>query len=109
MPVFVGLAMVSCLFLSVPLITSGVLLNRDECKAACRLLLIIPNWRNIHAKKVGVVSAHSMKACTRLAVLPVVFTDVQITIRQGAAVLPVLRTLLLLAYTKQIMPLIGCS
>jgi hypothetical protein len=41
MPVCVGLIMVSCLFLLVPLNTSGVLLNRAECKAACRLLLII--------------------------------------------------------------------
>jgi hypothetical protein len=39
LPVCIRLAMVSCLFLSVPLITSGVL-NRDECKAACRLHLI---------------------------------------------------------------------
>jgi hypothetical protein len=62
-----------------------------------------------HAKKVGVVSAHSMKACTGLAVRQVVFTDVQITIQQIAAVLPVLRALLLLAYTKQMLPLIGCS
>jgi hypothetical protein len=57
------------------------------------------NW--YHAKKVGVVSAHPMKACTGLAVRQVVFTDVQITIRQKAAVLPVLRALLLLAYTKK--------
>ncbi len=62
-----------------------------------------------HAKKVGVVSAHSMKACTEGAVRQVVFTDVQITIRQRAAVFPVLRALLLLAYTKQMLPLIGCS
>jgi len=41
MPVCVGLIMVSCLFLLVPLITSGVLLNRAECKAACRLHLTI--------------------------------------------------------------------
>jgi hypothetical protein len=39
----------------------------------------------------------------------VLLTDVQITIRQRAAVLPVLRALLLLAYTKQMLPLIGCS
>jgi len=30
-----------------------------------------------HAKKVGIVSAHSMKACTGQAVLQVIFTDVQ--------------------------------
>ena len=84
-------------------------MNRAECKAACRLHLIIPNWRNIHAKKVGVVSAHSMEACTGRAVRQVVFTEVQITIRQRAAVFPVLRALLLLAYTKQMLPLIGCS
>jgi hypothetical protein len=47
MSVCFGLAMVSCLFLSVPLITSGLELNRDECKAACRLHIIIPNRRNI--------------------------------------------------------------
>ncbi len=50
MPVCVGLIMVSCLILQVPLITSGVLLNRAECKAACRLLLIILNRRNISIK-----------------------------------------------------------
>jgi hypothetical protein len=50
MPVCVGLIMVSCLFLLVPLIKSGVLLNRAECKAACRLLLIILNRRNISIK-----------------------------------------------------------
>ncbi len=44
MPVCVGLIMVSCLFLLVPLIIS---LNRAECKTACRLHLIILNRRNI--------------------------------------------------------------
>ncbi len=47
MPVYVGLTMVSCLFLSVPPIICGVLLNRAEFKAACRLYLIILNRRNI--------------------------------------------------------------
>jgi hypothetical protein len=85
-------------------------MNSAECKASCWLHLIILNRRNwYHAKKVRVVSAHSMKACTGRAVRQVVFTDVQITIRQRAAVLPVLRALLLLAYTKQMLPLIGCS
>jgi hypothetical protein len=50
-----------------------------------------------------------MKACTGQAVRQVVFTDVQVTIRQRAAVFPGLRALLLLAYTKQMLPLIGCS
>ncbi len=62
-----------------------------------------------HAKKVGIVSAHSMEACTGRAVRQVVFTDVQVTIRQRAAVLQVLRALLLLVRTKQMLPLIGCS
>ncbi len=47
MPVCVGLIMVICLFLLVPLITSGVYLNRAECKAACRLRLTNLNRRNI--------------------------------------------------------------
>jgi hypothetical protein len=50
MPVCVGFIMVSCLFLLFPLITSGVSLNRAECKAACRLHLIILNRRNISIK-----------------------------------------------------------
>jgi hypothetical protein len=60
------------------------------------------------AKIVGVGSAHNMKACTGQAMRQVVFTDLQITIRQRLAVLPGLRTLLILAYTKQTLPLIGC-
>jgi hypothetical protein len=47
MPVCVGLIMVSCLFLLVPLITIGVQLNKAKCKAACRLHLTILNRRNI--------------------------------------------------------------
>jgi hypothetical protein len=50
MPVCFGLILVSCLFLLVALITSGVQLNRAECKAACRLHLIILNQRNISIK-----------------------------------------------------------
>ncbi len=50
-----------------------------------------------------------MKACTGRAVRQVVFTDVQITVRQRAAVLQVFRALLLLARTKQMRPLIGGS
>jgi hypothetical protein len=50
-----------------------------------------------------------MKGCTGRVLRQVVFADVQITIRQRAAVFPVLRALLLLAYTKQMLPLIGCS
>jgi hypothetical protein len=38
MPVCVVLTMVSCLFLSVPLITSGVSLNRAECKKIAQVL-----------------------------------------------------------------------
>ena len=71
----VGLIMVSCLFLSLLLITSRVLLNRAESKAACRLQLIILNRRYIGIKS---------------AVRQAVFTDAQITIRQTVAVLPVL-------------------
>ncbi len=41
MPVCVGLIMVSCIVLLFPLITTGVYLNRVECKAVCRLHLII--------------------------------------------------------------------
>ncbi len=44
-----------------------------------------------HAKKVGIVSASSIKSCTGPAVRQVVFTDVQITIQQKVVVLPVLR------------------
>ncbi len=84
-------------------------MNRDECKAACRLHHIISNRRNLVSCKESVVSAHSMKACTGLVVHQVVFTDVQITIGQRAAVLPVLKALRLLAYTKQMLPLTGCS
>jgi hypothetical protein len=51
MPVCVGLIMVSCLFLLVPLITSGVLLNRAERKAACWLHLTILNRHNIGTKQ----------------------------------------------------------
>ncbi len=40
MPVYVGLKLVSCLFLSVPQL-------RAECKAACRLHLLNLNRRNI--------------------------------------------------------------
>jgi hypothetical protein len=76
--------------------------------AGCILFSKSAQYR-YHAKKVCVVSAQSMKACTGLAVRQVVFTDVQITIRQRAAVIPVLRALLLLAFTKQMLPLIGCS
>ncbi len=50
MPVYVGLTLVSYLFLSVPLITSGVELNRAQCKAACPLHLLILNRRNIGIK-----------------------------------------------------------
>jgi hypothetical protein len=50
MPVCDGLIMVSCLFLLFHLNTSGVLLNRAECKADCRLLLIILNRHNISIK-----------------------------------------------------------
>ncbi len=50
-----------------------------------------------------------MEACTGRAVRQVVFTDVHITIRQRAAALQVFRALLLLARTKQMLPLIGCS
>jgi hypothetical protein len=50
-----------------------------------------------------------MKFCAGLAVRQVVFADMQITIRQRAVVLPVLRVLILLVYTKQVLPLIGCS
>ena len=88
MPVCVGLIMVSCLFLLVPLITSGVLLNRAECKAACRLHLTILNRRNI-----GPCKESWRRFCTLHtvpAVRQVVFADVQITIRQRVAVLPVL-------------------
>ncbi len=85
MPACVGLIMVSCLFLLVPLTTSGVLLNKAECKAACRLHLTILN-----VKKVSVGPERSLKSCIMQAVRQVVFTDVQITIRQIVAVLPVL-------------------
>ncbi len=47
MPDCFGLIMVIYLYLSVPPITSEVQLNRAECKAACRMLLIILNLRNI--------------------------------------------------------------
>jgi hypothetical protein len=50
MTICVGLIMVSCLFLLVPQITSGVSLNRAKCKAACRLHLIILSRRNISIK-----------------------------------------------------------
>ncbi len=50
-----------------------------------------------------------MKACTGLAVRQVLFTDVQIAIQQRAAVFPGLRALLLLAYTEQMLALIGYS
>ncbi len=77
MPVGVGLIMVSCLFLSVPPLKSGVLLNRTECKAACRLHLIILNRRNIkwyQVKKVSVVPAHysrqPAKNSSRIYVIP---------------------------------------
>ena len=85
-------------------------MNRAECKAACRLHLIILNRRNIGTKKkkVGVGSARSKISCIKTAVRQVVFTDVQITIQQRAAVLQVFRAVLLLARTKQMLPLIGC-
>ncbi len=51
MPVCVGLILFSCLFLSAPPITSGVSLNMAECKAACRLHLLILNRRNIGSSK----------------------------------------------------------
>jgi hypothetical protein len=44
----------------------------------------------IKQKKVGVGSARSIKSCIRPAVCQVVFTDVQITIRQRVAGPPVL-------------------
>jgi hypothetical protein len=52
------------------------------------------------AKKVGVGSTCSIKFCVRLAVRQVVFTDV---------VVCTVRAFLLLAYTKQTLPLIGRS
>jgi hypothetical protein len=50
LPVCIGLINVSCLFLSVPPITSGVQLNRTECKAGCRLHHIFLNQHNIGIK-----------------------------------------------------------
>jgi hypothetical protein len=46
-------------------------MNRAECKAACRLHLIIVNWHNIgtgtyQVKKVGLVPAYYIKSCTVL-------------------------------------------
>ncbi len=56
-------------------------------------------------KKVGVVPAHFIKSCIRQAVRQVVFTDVLIV---GDLMWTVI-ALLLLAYTKETLPLIGCS
>ncbi len=55
-------------------------MNRAECKAACRLHLIILNYNIIlvPSKKVGVGSAHSIKSCSVQGVRRVVFTDVLI-------------------------------
>ncbi len=63
MPIFVVLTMVSCLFLLVPLITTGVYLNRAECKAACRLLLTILNRRNIGTMQSSVADPGSGIGC----------------------------------------------
>ncbi len=63
-------------------------MNRAECKAACRLHLTILNRRNI-----GTMQRKWRRFCTPHtvpAVRQVVFADVQITIRQRVAVLPVL-------------------
>ncbi len=67
---------------------------------------------NRRAKKVGVVSAHSMKACTVPAVRQLVFADLQITSRQSCSspsARILVRAFILLAYTIQTLPLIGCS
>ncbi len=81
MPVCIGLAMVSCLFLSVP--PTQVEYNwtglNVKLLAGCILLFQIRAIL-VPCKKIGVVSALSMKACTGLAVRQVVFSDVQITI-----------------------------
>ena len=54
-------------------------MNRAECKAACRLHLIIPNRRNIGIElRKSVVPARSQKSCIVQAVRQVVFTDVLI-------------------------------
>ncbi len=50
MPVFIGLIMDSGLFLLVPPITSGAQLSSTECKAACRLHIIILDRHNIGIK-----------------------------------------------------------
>ena len=84
-------------------------MNRAECKAACQLHLTILNRRNI-----GPCKESWRRFCTLHtvpAVRQVVFADVQITIGQscsspGARIL--VRALLLLAYTKSTLPLIGC-
>ncbi len=62
-------------------------MNRAECKATCRLHLTILNRR-----KIGPCKESWRRFCTLHtvpAVRQVVFADVQITIRQRDAVLPV--------------------
>ncbi len=73
MPVCVGLIIFSCLFLSVPPITSGLKLYRAEFKTACQLHLIILNWRNI-----GIKFCTLHEILYKARVRQVVFTDVLI-------------------------------
>ena len=80
MPVYVGLTMVGCLCLSVPLIISGLLLNRAEFKAACRLHLIFLNPRNIGIipERRGLISTKNQRCLQKIQKPAAALTGLQI-------------------------------